>query len=238
MHNRLLISLVTTVLLLIALPQDLSAQQSVTPHPPVDVGAFTKEIMVMDFRDAQIHLAMWLPYEFFVAATLNEGKTTRAEAERDLSFLKPYITMIVQSSFDQPDGSSVYASEKEIRARAVLRLADGTDALPLDKVPPLVSATLAAMKAVIGSDGGAGNANMHIIVFSGLTKTGEKVVDTSQRAKLTLVLKADARFKERSFTWRTPFDAVTAVPDCPRCKAGVSAKWSYCPYCGQKLPHE
>ena len=237
MKNRLT-CLVMTFLLLVALPPNWSARVKSIQNPPVDLGAFTKEIMVLDFKDGQDHLAMWLPYEFFVAATLAEGKTTRAAAERDLDYLKPYITIIVQSSIDQPDGSSVYASEKEMRARTVLKLSDGTEAVPLGQVPPLVSATLAAMKAIIIADGGAGTANMHILVFSALTRKGEKIVDTTRKSSLTLVLKSDSRFKERSFTWRTPFDAVAAAPDCPRCKAGVSAKWSYCPYCGQKLPHE
>lgn len=236
MHNRTLTTLIATVLFLITLPQDLSAQQSPMQRPPVDLGAFTKEIMVMDFRDGQDHLAMWLPFEFFVEAAISKGTTTKAVAEKDVEFLKPYITMIVQSSIDEPDGTSVYATEKEIRARAVLRMADGAEFLPLDKVPPMVSATLAAMKAIIDSEGGAGNANLHILVFSSLTKSGKKIIDTSQKAKLTLLLKADTKFKERSFDWRTPFDALANVPDCPRCKAGVSAKWTYCPFCGQKLP--
>jgi hypothetical protein len=92
------------------------------------------------------------------------------------------------------------------------------------------------MRAVIDSEGGAGNANLHILVFSSSTKTGEKIIDTSQKASLTLLLKADTKFKERSFNWRTPFDSVTSAPDCQRCKAGVSAKWTYCPFCGQRLP--
>jgi hypothetical protein len=146
--------------------------------------------------------------------------------------------MVVQSSIDDPDGTPVYASEKEIRARAVLKLGDGTEALPLDKIPPLVSATLAAMKAVINAEGDASSANMHIVVFPASTKKGEKIVDTTRKASLTLLLKSDTRFKERSFTWHTPFDALSGVHNCPRCKAGVSAKWTYCPYCGQKLPHE
>jgi hypothetical protein len=193
--------------------------------------------MVMDFSDGQTHLAMWLPFEFFVAAAVNEGKSKEL-AERDLSFLKPYITLVVQGSLDKPDGTSVYANETEIRGRANLILADGTVVSPLEKVPPLVSATMAAMKAVFSSEGDAGSANLHIVVFSAVTKAGEKVVDPSQKAKLTLLLKADNKFKERSFTWRTPFDALANASDCPRCKAGVSAKWTYCPFCGQKLPHD
>jgi len=102
----------------------------------------------------------------------------------------------------------------------------------------MVSATLAAMKAIIDSEGGAGNANLHILVFSGFTKTGAKIIDTSQKAKLTLLLKADPKFRAITFNWRTPFDAVAGVPDCSRCKAGLSAKWTYCPFCGQKLPQQ
>lgn len=225
-------------LVLLALSQDLSAQAKVVQPKPVDLGAFTKEIMAFDFSDNQTHLAIWFPNEFFVASAVSDGTTTKAEAERDLDFLKSYITIVVRRSYDLPDGTSVYANEKEIRDRAVLRLADGSEALPLDKVPPTVSAMLAAMKAAISSEGDAGSANLHILVFPATTKKGEKIVDTSHKATLTLVLKADLKFKERSFTWRTPFDSVVTVPDCPRCKAGVSGKWSYCPYCGQKLPHE
>jgi hypothetical protein len=130
MDNRLVVTLLTMALVLISLQPDLCAQQSLTQHPPADLGAFTKEIMVMDFRDGQDHLAMWLPYEFFVAASQSQGKTSKASAERTVEFLKPYITMIVQSSLDQPDGSSIYATDKETRARAVLKLSDGTEIFP------------------------------------------------------------------------------------------------------------
>jgi hypothetical protein len=218
------------------MPHRLSAHYGFSQTPAVDLGAFTKEILAVDIREGRNHLAMWLPFEFFVAATLNQGKATKAEAERGLDFLRPYLTLVVQSSIDQPDGRSTYASEKEVRARAVLKLSDGTEVYPLDSVPPLVSATMSAMKTLIAAEGDAGSANVHIIVFPALTKQAQKIVDTTRKDKLTLVLKADARFKETSFTWRTPFDAMASVPDCPRCKAGVSAKWTYCPYCGQKLP--
>lgn len=235
MRNRLYTRLAITLLLLGAMQQRSSAHQELSQSTAVDLGAFTKEIMIMDFRENQTHLAMWLPYEFFVAATLSQGKVSKAAAERDLEFLRPYITLAIQSSIEQPDGTSMYASEKEVRARAVLKLADGSQVSPLESVPPMVSATMSAMKALITSEGDAGSLNMHILVFPALTKQGQKVVDVARKDKLTLVLKAHTKFKETSFTWRTPFDALTTVPDCPRCKAGVSAKWTYCPYCGQKL---
>jgi hypothetical protein len=76
MKNQLA-CLVMTLLVLVALPQKLSAQDRVLQNPPVDLGEFTKEIMIMDFRDSQDNIAMWLPFEFFVAATLSEGKNDK-----------------------------------------------------------------------------------------------------------------------------------------------------------------
>ena len=49
------------------------------------------------------------------------------------------------------------------------------------------------------------------------------------------MLKADRKFNETIFTWHTPFDATTSVPPCPDCGESVSAKWSFCPWCGKKL---
>lgn len=233
---RLRSSLAAAIVIIATVSQHSPAQQPVK-NPAVDLGAFTKEIMAMDFRNGQTHLAMWLPYEFFVAAALTEGKLSKATVEKDLEILTPYVTLFVQNSIQQPNGTSSYADEKEVRARAFLRLADGSEISPLDQVPPSVTAVMSSMKAMMSAEGDAGSANMHILIFPA-TVRGRKIVDTSQQDKLTLVLKATQRFKETSFTWRTPFDSIVRVPDCPRCKAGMSAKWSHCPYCGQKLPHQ
>jgi len=233
---RLRSSLAAAIVIIATVSQHSPAQQPVK-NPAVDLGAFIKEIMAMDFRDGQTHLAMWLPYEFFVAAALTEGKLSKATVEKDLEILTPYVTVFVQNSIQQPNGTSSYADEKEVRARAFLRLSDGSEITPLHQIPPQVATTMKALKALITAEGDAGSANMHILIFPATTPRGQKVVDTSKKDQLTLVLKANPRFKETLFRWRTPFDSVVSVPDCPRCKAGVSAKWSHCPYCGQKLPH-
>ena len=220
---------------LATLPQTLMSQQEAKQKSTVDLGAFVKEIMKLKFEGNRMELAMWCPFEFYVEASLAEGGQTRTAVERDIGFLKPYFTVIVQCSIDQPDGSSLYSSEKEVRTRAVLKLADGTEIHPLDKVPPAVSATVAAMKVIMASEGDPGGANMHVLVFPTKNKQGQSIVDTAQKDKLTLVLKANRKFNETIFTWHTPFDATTSVPPCPDCGESVSAKWSFCPWCGKKL---
>lgn len=197
----------------------------------VDLGAFVKELMILKMEGDQSQMVFWLPFEFFLESNLAEGAKSRAETERELAFLKPFHTVAIQCSLEQPDGTSLYASEKEVRSRAFLKLEDGTELLPLDKVPPMVSATVAAMKTLIEAEGDAGSANTHILIFPS-TKNNKPVVDSSKKSKLTLVLRADNRFRPVTISWRTPFDSVSPSSICSRCKESLSAKWSYCAWCG------
>ena len=238
MRKMLLTSIAILLFTTSVFTQTITAPKSSPKPNEVNIGEFVKELMQLDVNSDKQHLALWIPYEFFVASVVSQRQQSQAEVEKELDFLKGYITMLVQSSVEEPDGTSVYADEKEVRARAVLRASDGSESMPLDRVPPLVSATLAAMKAVIAAEGDKGSANLHILVFAGTTKTGKKVIDATKRDTLTLRLKANSTYRDISFIWRTPFDALVHSSDCPRCKAGVSAKWTYCPYCGEKLPHE
>lgn len=230
------------LLLLAALPAPLRAQQATPPAhthtaaaKAIDLGSFIKEMMVLKVEGETQHLALWFPFEFFVAAGVADGKSTRASVEDDMGFLKPYVTLAVQVNRDLPDGTSVYQTESQVRSRAVLRLDDGSEIAPLDKVPPMLTTALAAMKSIITQQGGETGANTFFLIFPNKVKTGKAVVDERQKDKLTLFMKADKNFRATSFNWRTPFDAVSSVPDCPKCKAGLSAKWTYCPYCGQKI---
>jgi len=188
---RTAVILVVGVVLPLSVPALSKAE---TTRTPVDLGALTKEIMSLKVEDKLTQLAMWLPGEFFVEAALTDSSVTRDQAEKDLDFLKAYHTIAVESGQEQPDGSTIYESEKQIRARSVLRTADGREVRPIDKPPPKVSATVSAIKAVIA--GGADTAGMYLLVFPAATQDGKLLVDASKRGKLTLVLKSDAHMKE------------------------------------------
>jgi len=82
--------------------------------------------------ESQAQVALWFPFEFFVQSGLANGDTSRAVVDRQLRFLKPYQTIVVQCTYTQDDGSSVYASRPEVCARAVLRLDNGEEIAPLD----------------------------------------------------------------------------------------------------------
>ena len=216
-------------------PEALIGGAETAREPAVDLGSFVKEIMKLKMAGNRIELAMWFPFEFYLEANLAQSVQTRQEVEKGIAFIKPYLTVIVQCSVNQPDGSSLYSSEREVRSRAVLVLPDNTEIRPLDKVSPVVAATVAAMKAMMASEGDPGGANLHVLVFPSKDKNGKWVVETNKKSKLKLLLKGNGKFDDSIFTWHTPFDAITSVPPCQKCKEPVSAKWSFCPWCGAKL---
>lgn len=199
----------------------------------IDVGAFVTELMKYQFGSPDNQIALWLPHDFIVAAALLEGGVTKTELENDLEFLEPYQTVVVQTSIDQPDGSSTYSSEASIRKRASILLANGKSVQPLEKVPPMVSATIAAMKAMFASEGDAGGENMHVLIFPS-TVDGKPVVKTDSKDSFRVVLKKSASFPRAEFEWKTPFEAATPPAECNKCGEKTSRQWSFCPWCGEK----
>lgn len=209
-------------------------QSTAKAHP--DFGDFLKEMMAVHFDGDQQHFALWTPYEFFLAADLLDGENTREEFEKDLGFLRSFVIIMVSAGIERPDGSKTYATETEVRRRAVLKLSDGAEVVPMADAPPKLAAIIGAIRSLMSARGGATRSNMQILVFPVTVSPGKVVVDTTRKDAVTLILKADSRFREHTFIWRTPFDAMTNVPPCPKCKASMSAKWTYCPYDGTKLP--
>jgi hypothetical protein len=202
----------------------------------VDLGAATTEAMVIRVSGDRTQMAMWFPYEFWVEAAAQEAGGDRAKAEREVAYLKPYITILTQCSIDQDDGSSVYQPESQVRARACLVGPNLAETLPVPKPPALISATVAAMKAMMSSEGDAGSKNMHVLVFPNQDKNGKPLIDASKKGELRLVLKADKKYGRTEFLWKTPFDALSPAAFCSKCKGSLSAKWSYCPWCGAAIP--
>lgn len=216
-------------------PSPVFCQEQHDPKPKVDLGSFVKEIMVLNMNGEQSELAMWLPYEFFVESSLAQGGIDRATAERQLRLLKPYHTIMIQRSLDRDDGSKLYATLQDVRAGAFLRSENGQEIRPLEKVPPFVSTTVEGIKNNMAAQGGDWGANTQVLIFPVTTKDGKAIVNPFKKDKLTLVLKANGHFKETLVVWHTPFDATNPVPPCRKCKESVSAKWSYCPWCGTGL---
>jgi hypothetical protein len=219
---------------LFVVPSMSLAQGKGAKKPGVDVGSLVSELMTLKLDGTKSQMALWLPYEFFVQVEISQGGEDPKAVESSMAFLKPYLAFAVVRSENLADGREKYATEKDIRSATILRLRDGTEIRPLDVVPANINMTLAAFKAGMAHQGSMEHA--HILVFPSQTRDGKPIIDTTKRSKLTLVLKPNGEFPETSIVWYTPFDALTPSAPCSKCKEGLSAKWSYCPWCGAAIP--
>jgi hypothetical protein len=218
--------------------QDTPPAKQAGKPAAVDIGQWvSKELMSMRMEGDQMELALWFPFEFFIESNREPG-VDRAAIEKELAVLKPYIIVITQSGYDRPDGLTDYMPEPQARARATLVGNDGEKVRPLEKVPPMVAAMANAMKTMMAAEGDAGSRNLHVMFFANKTAEGKLLIDPAKRQKLTLVMVARGRFKAVSHVWRTPFDALNRAPDCGKCGEPVSAKWLFCPWCGNRLAPE
>ncbi|HEX2951600.1 MAG TPA: zinc ribbon domain-containing protein [Armatimonadota bacterium] len=187
----------------------------------------------MKTLDNQQQLALWMPYEFFLQSALAEPGTKREDIEKSIALLRPYQLMLVECKFKGPTDITVQ-SEEGIRKRASLTLTDGHTILPLHTVPESITTAIKEIKAMMVPITGGNEDDIHILIFPTM-QNGETLVNSTRKQTVTLNLTADAQFAAVSFTWRTPFDALTPLSYCPKCHEHVSAKWHYCPWCGLKL---
>jgi hypothetical protein len=195
-----------------------------------DVGAMSTERMRMQFDANNQQMAIWMAQDFF---KLCGQLSPNGGDDEQLKLLEPYIIVAVMRSNDDRDGTSHYASEQQVHSSSVIALDNGKQLKPLDKVPPRVSVIAAAMKAGMAAKSNSAD-HMFLLFFPAKTADGKPVVDSSKKDKLKLVLDPLPNMSKTEMVWRTPFDATNPATPCKSCKEPISAKWSYCPYCGAK----
>lgn len=205
--------------------------------PQVDVGAFLTELMALKIDGQHTQLAIWMPAEFFTAAaSMSMENFTPADAAIVKELLKPYQVMLVQCCVENEQGQDSYLTEEQVRARAGLLLEDGTIVRPKTKVPEDMLELLQGMKKAMADPADPKGEHMVVLLFPATTDTGKPVVETAKKDQLKLGLRAAHGFSLAFFTWHTPFDTTSHIAPCAKCGEDLSAKWSYCPWCGQVAP--
>jgi len=201
--------------------------------PKPNAGALITELMRVHLDGQKTDMAIWLPFEGFVAIAESQGGD-HAAAERDVAILKRYQILMVTRLVDDGTGNKNFATEEQLRDSVVLRGADDLEVKALATVPPQVSAMAAGMRQAMAAQGGENGANMRLLFFPAAVK-GKTLVDVPNKGKLTLVCKPIGDFDAYTCDWRTPLDALHGMDTCPHCHELVSGKWSFCPWCGQSL---
>lgn len=77
------LSICIVLMLLIGITVSPSAQGAKTTN--IDLGGFIKELLLFKLDRDTAQLALWMPFEFFVAAGASEGATWEEAANPDYS---------------------------------------------------------------------------------------------------------------------------------------------------------
>jgi hypothetical protein len=211
------------------------AQDKKPPRPKGDVNNLMKELMSLKLEDDAQSFALWMPFESFVEIAIQPDGTNRDAVEEEIDYLKKYQVMVIGSYLDEKDGTRVYATQKELERLATLKLATGEEFPLAPTVPPKVVALSEQFKRTFSANQGEFGMNMHVLIFSAVAKDGKTVLTANRRNTLILSFREGGRFQAARHEWRTPFDALEPTPPCARCDQPLSAKWSFCPWCGAKI---
>lgn len=214
-HNFALASAVAWLCLLISLVH-LSAQPELPPQDVTKINAFVAETTREKSDLRQWQLALWLPFEFFQEVSnsvASKRKIAAKDMEKELAVMKPYLIIIAANGVRDSTGKILFASEKQMKARAIVRLPNGASLRPIDKVPFLIPALTAGLKSGMASSKLGGRANdVHVLVFPNKGRDSKPVVNAARRDTLTLILKPHGAFPQAIMTWRTPFKSLNISP--------------------------
>lgn len=200
--------------------------------PKVNVGSMVTEMMKMQLEGNQQQLVMWMPFEFFVACGTAQGDSWE-EASKAMATFKDYNVVCVMREVTNADGTNTYASADQVQKSTFLRGADGEEVKPLATVPAKVSAMATVMRQSMAAQGGPQAENMRLLFFP-RQSNGKDIGSANDKGKFVIELQPVDNFEASTITYHTPFDALRPQHVCPHCKESISAKWSFCPWCGTK----
>lgn len=191
---------------------------------PLEFFNFLKDCFIVNVSDGQHQYAAWLPLQTFVRMYAAGGGDT-AQLEPKVKDLKSYLMFVVENRTYDQFKNPISESAESLRARIKLRFPDGTEVRAVDKTP----------------DGMPTNAP----TFGNLGRRGQLLIfpseghidldaENASKSKIQLILDGNDAFKASSFTWHLPLELSGTTKQCSKCHNELSAKWSFCPWCGIK----
>ncbi len=199
----------------------------------IDVQTLIHETQRMSQSPDELTLVWWVPEQFWRASfAKNAAQMPQAQIEDFLKVIRPYTMVVAVCGTGGPFGGMTYKSASEIRSSIKLRDADGKTYSPLgdEVVDQDTKNFLEMLKPIFKSMIGPLGENMHFVLFPSKSADGPSIADPTKKGSFSVLL------AKEEFKWRLPLDSVLPTKECPTCKEECRGSWSFCPWCGAKLP--
>ena len=190
------------------------------------------------YSENGVHLAWWIPPEFWEATFAREKGTSSEKKEQILQELRPYSMLAIVQADISPLGSFSFYNQREIEKH--LRISyTGPDGktrqlLPMKNIPQDLQLLQQRIKPILAA--AMGNLGQNFYFFTLDDRAGHRrLISPYQTGALIVrLLKRDGNTIE-PFTIETPLDALFVPRICPNGKK-AHISWKFCPWDGSRLP--
>lgn len=207
---------------LLALAFPLAAQQSTSAK-------LAEECRQEHITDSSYSMVWVFPTEYWTLSYREKGNMSEAEIQRVVEWMSPYTLVLIADGSIAPLGNVVYRTKTELSQQLSLT-AGQTTAKPLkpDEINEQTRAFVAVMKPVIAQMLAMEAKNIHFVLFPAAPNE-KPLIEPKQKGSFTLHL------RDLTFSWRTPFAAITPAKRCPIDGEEQNGSWEFCPWHGVPL---
>lgn len=202
----------------------------------IDVSALTSE--TQKFTNAEgVHLAWWIPPEFWAASMAHQGDVTDKASKQMLDILNRYSMLAVVQADIGPLGNFSYYDKATVKKGLKLEVVTGkqTTALePLEKVPEDLDPLLKVISPLLESAMGRLGENLNFFVYYDQSEGKRVISPYSQGAVRVTMTRKDGTALD-PFVFELPLDSLYVPRHCPNGKP-AHVSWVVCPWDGTRLP--
>jgi hypothetical protein len=202
----------------------------------VDVSAMTNETQRTSYAGG-VHLAWWIPPEYWEASLSRDGNVTDAARKQVLDTLRGYSMIAVVQAEVGALGNFTFYERDTIVKGMKLELSDGkawTAIAPLPEVPEALAPLLKVLGPILSSAMGPLGQNMNFFVLDD-RKQGGRLISPFESGALRVSLSDKQGTRLEPFLIEFPLDSLYVPRRCPNGKP-AHVSWVVCPWDGSKLP--
>jgi len=213
-----------------------AAPKEKKPLKDVAIPALTDETQRISYSGG-VHIAWWMPPEFWEATLARDSNVTDAEREGVMEILRKHSMLAVVQGEVGTQGDISFYSREAITKGLKIELSDTrtwTELAPVKKVPDDLARMLDVFGPMLSAAIGSMGENLNFFVLED-QKKGKRLISPYEPGALRISLKNDKGEEVEPFLIELPLDSLYVPRLCPNGKP-AHISWVVCPWDGSKLP--
>jgi hypothetical protein len=202
----------------------------------INTAALTSETQKISTVDG-VHLAWWIPPEFWEASLVKRSEIPAAGRESFMKALRGYSMMAITQGEVRPMGNIEFYEREAIIKGAKIELFDGKNwsrIEPVEKIPDDLEQLIKLLGPTLEAALGKLGQNLQIFVFDDEV-AGKRLISPFGNSTMRVSLTNKNGNAVPPLVFEMPLDSLYVPRMCPNGKP-AHISWVVCPWDGTKLP--